>query len=300
MNLAPIVLFTYNRVAHTKRTVDALLQNVYAGESDLIIYSDGAKRPEAEPTVNELREFLDTIRGFKSVTVVRRSGNLGLGRNIISGVGQVVDNRGSAIVLEDDLITSPYFLQFMNEALNKYQNDDRVISAVGYVYPMQEELPQNFFLKNSDCLGWATWKRGWDLFEQDAEKLLKEIIASNSAKEFDFGGNYPYTRMLRDQVAGKVDSWAIRWYASAFIQNKLTLYPGKSLVYHAGNDLTGTNYTDDNILDVELFLKPVAVIDIRVEENVFVRNALSRFFAKHYNKTLFERAYTKMKKLLLK
>jgi hypothetical protein len=123
------------------------------------------------------------------------------------------------------------------------------------------------------------------------------IVGSELVTEFDFGGNYPFTRMLQDQLAGKVDSWAIRWYATAFIHNKLTLYPGNSLVFHAGNDLTGTNYTDDNILDVELHMKPVPVIEIAVEESTVARAAVSRFFKKNYNKNIFQRAFIKMKNL---
>jgi hypothetical protein len=300
MKLAPIALFTYNRLAHTKATIAALLQNVYAAESDLIVYSDGARDPGGAAKVDVLREYLDSIRGFKSVTVVKREQNFGLAKNIMSGVGEVIDKYGRIIVLEDDLVTAPYFLKFMNEALEKYENDHRVISAVGYIYPVSEQLPMNFFLKNSDCLGWATWKRGWDLFEYDSEKLLTTILESDLSFEFDFGGNYPFTRMLQDQLTGKVDSWAIRWYATAFIHHKLTLYPGNSLVYHAGNDLTGTNYTDDNILDVELYMKPVPVSEIAVEESTAARTAVSRFFEKNYKKNIFQRAFIKVKNSFLK
>ena len=125
------------------------------------------------------------------------------------------------IVLEDDLVTSPHFLQYMNDGLGIYERDDRVISIHGYSYPVHGKLPETFFLRGADCLGWATWKRGWDLFEDDGQRLLNELERRNLTRSFDFDGSYPYTQMLRDQIAGSNSSWAVRWYASAFLRDKL-------------------------------------------------------------------------------
>ena len=144
-------------------------------------------------------------------------------------------------MLEDDLLTSPYFLDFMNEGLSIYEEDEKVISIHGYVYPISEKLPETFFLRGADCWGWATWKRGWDLFEPDGGLLLNKLEESKQTEEFDFNRSYPYTQMLKDQINGKTNSWAVRWYASAFLQNKYTLYPGKSLVSNIGGDGSGTN-----------------------------------------------------------
>ncbi|WP_287963196.1 glycosyltransferase [Alcanivorax sp.] len=142
--LAPIVLFTYNRPWHTRRTVEALLKNAEARDSDLIVFSDGPRDADAEAKVAEVRQYLRTIRGFESVRIIEREHNLGLAANIISGVTEVVNESGRAIVLEDDLVTSPWFLQYMNDGLNRFEADDRVISIHGYCYPVPG-LPTVFF-----------------------------------------------------------------------------------------------------------------------------------------------------------
>ena len=159
----------------------------------------------------------------------------------MDGVSEVIKKYGIIIVLEDDIITSRYFLKYLNQGLNLYENEYDVISIHAWAYPVKKILPETYFLKGADCQGWATWKRGWELFEPDGQKLLNEIEAKNLIKEFDFSGSYPYTQMLKDQIAGKNSSWAIRWYASAFLKNKLTLYPKESLIYNTGFDGSGVN-----------------------------------------------------------
>jgi hypothetical protein len=299
MNLAPIVLFTYKRLWHTKQTIEALQKNIYAEQSHLFIFSDGPKTEKDEPKVKEVREYLKTIKCFKNIEIIERDKNWGLANNIIDGITKVVNQYGKVIVLEDDLVTSPYFLKFMNDGLNMYEEEEKVISVHGYVYPIKG-LPEIFFLRGADCWGWATWKRGWDLFEKDGKKLLDELEKRKLTKLFDFNGAYPYTKMLKDQVEGKVDSWAIRWYASAFIHEKLTLYPGISLVKHIGD--LGTHVKDSSLFDVELSEKPIFVKRIppiedpqvrKKFENFFFRMKMKRviYFAKHpmklINKILF-------------
>ena len=230
MNLAPVVIFTYNRPWHTQQTVEALLKNEYASESDLIIFSDAPKNEVAKKGVEETRSYIRNITGFKSLRIIERDRNFGLANNIIDGVTSIVNEFGRIIVLEDDLLTSPYFLKYMNEALFLYEEEESVISVQGYIYPIRKILPETFFIRGADCLGWGTWKRGWDLFNPDGSELLYCLKERNLTKEFDFGGTYPYTRMLERQVNGEIGSWAIRWYASAFLKKKLALYPGKSLV----------------------------------------------------------------------
>ncbi|MFD1188891.1 glycosyltransferase, partial [Pontibacter rugosus] len=243
-------LFVYNRPTHTKKTVAALLKNKFASDSDLFIYSDAPKKSEAEKDVSEVRQYISQIQGFKSVKVIEREKNLGLATSIIQGVTEVVNIYGRVIVLEDDLVTAPSFLSYMNTALKLYQQDDAVISVHGYVYPANINLVQNtFFLKGADCWGWATWKRGWDLFETDGSKLLQQLHAQELTTEFDFDNSYPYTQMLIDQINKKNDSWAIRWYASAFLENKYTLYPTKTLVKNIGLDMSGTHSGIDATLN---------------------------------------------------
>lgn len=281
MKLSPIALFVYNRLWHTKQTIEALRKNILASESDLIIFSDGPKNFEkSREEVLKVREYLKDITGFKNVRIVVREYNLGLAQSIISGVTEIINQFGRIIVLEDDMISSRYFLQYMNEALDLYEKESQVISIHGYAYPIGKQLSETFFLKGADCWGWATWKRGWDLFESDGRKLLKELEGKKLTREFDFFGSYPYTQMLRDQISGKNDSWAIRWYASAFLQNKFTLYPGKSLIKNIGLDGSGTHCRGDDAFEDKSQEKDIAIkvkrIDVREDANA--RLAFMHFF----------------------
>jgi len=279
--LAPIALFTYNRPWHTRQTVEALLKNAEACDSDLIVFSDGAKDEPSKAKVDEVRQYLQTIKGFKSVRIIEREKNFGLAQSIISGVTEVVNEYERVIVLEDDLVTSPYFLKYMNEGLNLYEDDDRVISISGYTYPVRESRPDAYFLKGANCLGWTTWKRGWNLFEPDGAKLLAELTQRDLLGRFDLFGAYNYSGMLRGQINGKNQSWAVRWYASALLKDKLTLYPGKTLVQHIGSDGSGTHCGDDGgmgLFDAPVSESPVRIGDFSVGEDQVMLMGVSRFF----------------------
>jgi putative methyltransferase (TIGR04325 family) len=275
---APIALFTFRRPHHTRRTLEALQANDMAAESDLFVFSDGPRSLLDEPGVAATREILRTVTGFKSVTLVFHPENIGLAGSVISGVTSVVEKYGRVIVLEDDLVTSPGFLRYMNDGLERYAEDDRVISVHGYLYPLDRSLPETFFLKGADCWGWATWKRGWDLFEQDGVALRNALEAKGLSDRFDFGGAYSYTGMLNGQIARTNDSWAVRWYASALLNDKLTLYPGRSLVINIGNDGEGTNVGRTHSFDVEVVADAICVSEIPIAENLEAYEAFKRYF----------------------
>lgn len=276
-NLAPIALFTFSRATHTARTLAALQANLLAQQSDLIIFSDGPRHQQDQEKIKEVRNLLHQVNGFRTVKVIEREINYGLSRNIIDGVTKICCEYGQVIVLEDDLVTSPYFLKYMNESLSYYANNSQVASIHGYVYPVQEQLPETFFLRGADCWGWATWHRAWNLFNPNGSQLLKELYRHKLTQDFDFAGAYPYTRMLKQQISGMNDSWAIRWYASAFLQNKLTLYPGRSLIHNIGNDASGSHCSSTATFDVSLSEHPIKVGDIPVEDSKFGRQAFINF-----------------------
>lgn len=280
MTCAPIALFVYNRVWHTQQTVEALLNNFLASKSDLIIFSDGAKRADDVEKVNKVREYIKQIDGFKSIAVFENETNKGLANSIISGVSHVLDMNEQIIVLEDDIVTSPYFLSYMNQGLHLYKNDHQVISIHGYVYPIKESLPKTFFLRGADCWGWATWKRGWQLFEKDGKHLLQQLTDQNLINLFDFDASYPYSKMLSDQTKGLNDSWAVRWYASAFLKEKLTLYPNTSLVKNIGLDNSGTHSGSSNNFDGALVDKEFVVERIALEDNTAARKSFANYFRK--------------------
>lgn len=298
MRLAPIALFAYNRPWHVSQTIEALKKNELSEYSDLIVFSDGAKDLVSSQKVEEVRQYLRTISGFKSVKIVEQNCNLGLGSSIISGVTKVVNEYGRVIVMEDDLVTSPFFLRYMNDALVYYENEDKIISVHAYCYPISG-LPETFFLKGADCLGWATWRRGWDLFEENGRVLLGKLEQKNLLRRFDFFGAYNFSQMLRDQIERKNSSWAVRWYGSALLKDKLTLYPGQSLVFHIGSDGSGTNCTTvDSFLDVDLCERPIQIGTIDISENLLALDEFQHFLRKTSNPSLLRRIKRKAGQIL--
>ena len=281
MNPAPIVLFVYNRLWHTQQTVEALQNNVLAKQSDLYIFSDEANTEKIQNSVNEVRQYIDKIDGFKSVTIIKRKINFGLADSIIDGVTTIVNQYGRIIVLEDDMVVSPYFLEYMNEALEQFVDDDRVISVHGYVYPVDFELPEAFFIRGADCWGWATWRRGWEIFNPNGKYLLDELTRRGLLRSFDFNGASPHSKMLKEQIKGGNDSWAVRWYASAFLANKLTLYPGRSLLKNIGNDGSGTHCVASEHLDVGLSKSSINLKNVTVEVSPMALEAFEYFFKKN-------------------
>lgn len=282
MSLTPIVLFVYSRLWHTRSTIEALLNNPGVELTDLIIFSDAARTVDKQVGVEEVRAYLKNITGFRSITINYRPYNFGLARSIIEGVTEVLKEYDAVIVLEDDLVTSPYFLKYMNEALSKYADDDRVISIHGYVYPVNQSLPETFFLRGADCWGWATWRRGWALFNPDGQYLLNELKRRKLISMFDFNGAYSFSKMLKAQINGSNDSWAVRWHASAFLADKFTLYPGRSLVHNIGHDGSGTHCGYDVSYDNDLLLSltPIDLTNIEVQSSAQGQVIFESFFKK--------------------
>lgn len=279
MKLAPILLFTYNRLEHTRRCVESLQKNKLSQESELFIYSDGAKDTTQQAAVEEVRSYLHSIDGFGKITIIERNENWGLARNIIDGVTTQVNKYGSVIVLEDDLITAPYFLQFMNEALQIYCNEPRVGHIQACDFTHDPSLPQTFLIKWTGSWGWATWDRAWKLFNPDGKELLQELERRGLTHTFDFNGTYHFTRMLRNQIAGKNNSWAIRWNASLFLADVLSLNVGRSLVRNEGFDGSGTHCGQDNLYDADLYTHPIVIEKISpIEESVIGRQAMTRYY----------------------
>lgn len=285
MKLAPIILFVYNRLGHTKQTIQALKINKLSEESDLIIFSDGPRSNDQIADVANVRAFIKSITGFKSVNIIEREKNYGLANSIIDGVSQTCSQYGSAIILEDDIVTSPYFLTYMNNGLNIYQDRKEIASIHGYIYPT-EGLPETFFLRGADCWGWATWKDRWALFNPDGVQLLEELKTQKLLNRFDFNGSYPYSQMLKDQIAGKNDSWAIRWHASAFLNNLYTLYPGKSLVENIGNDGSGTHCSNTEIFTSNLSDSKISHFPETVEDDLLAVKLIEKYFKAQQNKSM--------------
>src|SRR6266550_434738 len=186
---APIILFAFNRAEHTRRALSALKQNHLADSSLLFIYIDGPKPDFTEgqiQKINAVKEVAKEQQWCSEVKIIESAANRGLAGSVIKGVTEIVDKFGTVIVLEDDLVPDKWFLKFMNDALTVYENENKVVCISGYMYPVNKPMPNKFFLKGADCWGWATWKRGWDIFENDGKKLLIELETENLTADFDF------------------------------------------------------------------------------------------------------------------
>lgn len=295
MTYAPIALFTYNRADHTRQAVESLLKNLEAKETDIFVFSDGPKNEKAAEGVKANREYIRTISGFKTVTIIEREKNWGLSKNLIEGITRICNEYGRVIVVEDDLILSPFFLRYMNDGLEKYEDDDRVASISAFLNPVTNiDVPDTFFLRYFACWGWATWKRAWKLLNPDSKDLLRKIRWK--VNEFNIGGNGPFYGILYCDKVGLNDSWAVRFYASCFLENKLNLFPGKTMAIQSGMDGTGTHCgigktPYDNM---QLSLSPIPIADIPVVENKEMYKVFSSFY-KITNTLTITHIYHKLK-----
>ena len=297
MTYAPILLFTYNRLTHTQHCIESLQQNLLAPDSELFIYSDAAKTKEQEDEVHAVRSYLHTIQGFKQITIIERKENWGLARNIIDGVTTQVNAYGKVIVLEDDLIVAPHFLEFMNDALEVYKNELRVGHIQACDFTKNPSLPDTFLIKWTGSWGWATWDRAWKHFNSDGKALLAELESKKLTYTFDFNGKYGFTRMLRRQIEGKNNSWAIRWNASLFLKNILSLNVGRSLVQNVGFDGSGTNCGGGGLYASAIYLKKLPVVPISpIEENLQARQAYINYYAS--TNSFWAKAFRRIKRTL--
>jgi hypothetical protein len=301
--LAPIVVFTYNRLLCTVETIEHLKKNLLAKDSDLFIYSDAPKNIKDIKKVQEVRDYIHNIHGFKSVNIILREKNFGLRRSIIDGVTNITNKYGKVIVLEDDLITSPFFLNFINDGLTIYEDDEEVCQVMGYSYTekyMEKyEISDTYFIKNISSLGWGVWARSWKVFISDTKSLLHEIQSQNLSFELNREESYDYVGLIKNQIEGKVDSWAINWLVSTFLNNMYTLYPSKSFVRHIGISGTGTHYSRnfkrDDPLHVALTNKKIEITRQKVIELEGPRRAYNEFL-KSYKMPLFIRIINRLNK----
>jgi hypothetical protein len=287
MEYSPIVLFVYNRPWHTQQTVEALLKNQEAFQSDLYIFSDGIKSTATDEQISNFkktREYIHTIKGFKSVQIIEADCNKGLGRSIIDGVTSVLRQYESVIVLEDDIVVSCHFLRFMNESILRYNSYDQVICINSFnIIKKTQVRESSFFMRGGDCLGWATWRRAWKQFNPNAQELLDYMNShKRMQKDFTFNGTMYYMDLLRAVVDGKNDSWAIRWYTATFINNGLCLYPTQSLSRNIGFGEGATNTIgsdrDQVFKEIQASDEYVEYTMVPVRENKLARKELERIY----------------------
>lgn len=280
MQLAPIVLFVYNRPWHTRQTLEALAVNKLADQSELFVFADGPKlnaSPEDIARIIKVRGIIKEKQWCKSIKIIESEINKGLADSIISGVTRIVNEYGKIIVLEDDIVTSPGFLKYMNDALNLYSSEVKVMHVSGYMFPVKKKLPQTFFYNSTSCWGWGTWARAWKYFDKDAKKLSGLIYNKGLIKKFNIQNSYPFYSHLEDNVSGKLNTWAIKWYASVFLESGFALHPYPSLTNNIGHDSSGVHCSNNNKYHWEMLAKEIFVKKTRLKERSYVINAMAGF-----------------------
>lgn len=287
MNLAPIILFTYNRLSHTKQTIEALQKNELAKNSELFIYSDGGRDEESWDKVKIIREYLKTISGFKNITVIQRETNIGLAQNIIDGVTKIVNQYEKIIVLEDDIVTSPYFLNFMNDSLNFYEKTSKVWHISGWNYPISNENLEDVFLwRTMNCWGWATWKDRRNNYEKNPQKLIS-IFSEKDICEFNLDNATNFWEQVEKNHNKQMNTWAIFWYAIIFKNQGLCLNPTQSFVENIGFDGTGTNTGPRDNYSSNLSRQNYKIrFENNLIENKTATDRIKLFFRENENKNL--------------
>ena len=297
--LAPIVVFSYNRPDHLRQTLDALSKNDLAKESVLFVYCDGPKNNATDEQIQRVasnREVAHAVMGFKEVHVVERERNVGLKDNIIGAVTAIVNQYGRIITLEDDVVTSVGFLKYMNDALELYADEKKVMHISAYMYPHKSHLPETFFYPVPyPGGGWATWQRAWKQYNDNAQELFE--YWQDMWETFDiYGGDY-LSKQLKRNREGTMRTWFVKWYAVMRKQDALALYPGRSLTNNIGFDDLATNCYTTTKFDV------VPVDYVKVERIPMVVNQKAHrliyaFYQGHwYNKRRRKALIKKLKEV---
>ena len=287
--LAPIVLFVYNRPYHTLRTLEALSQNKLSERSKLYIYSDGPRKSaekEEVLSINKVRELVKKHKWCGQVQVIERRQNLGLANNIIEGVTEIVNKYGKVVVLEDDIVTSPSFLTYINAALDMYQGLEEVMHISAYWFPTSSfrKLPDFFFIPAATCWGWGTWNSSWNKFESNPSVLKKKLFDMRILNDFDLDGNSNFMRQLDDNIDGIKDTWAVKWYASIVLNNGLSLHPNKSYTNNIGNDASGTNSGNTNVFNWKNLNESELKYKVNVKNEPKAIKAYKHFFKENFQK----------------
>jgi len=295
--LAPIILFVYNRPWHTKKTIEALKNNELAGESDLFIFADNTVDDKNKESVDSVRSYVKTIDGFKTVNIVGRETNFGLAKNVISGVTEVIDRYSKVIVLEDDIVCARTYLSYMNKLLSYYQYNKKIYSVTAYTYPIK--IPVNYkydvyFSPRASSWGWGTWKDRWETVDWEVKDYVNFIKNPKRIKSFNAGGD-DLTKMLKEQMNGKIDSWSIIWSYAHFKNNSYCVFPTKSRLKNIGADRSGIHTNKTKKFDVELYEEET---ELNLKEEVIFDQAIIKNFQKFFSQNMSKKIISELNNLL--
>lgn len=244
--MAPIVLFGYNRPDHMRQTLEHVARADGASDSPLWIFCDGPK-PGADPASIEAVRTLahDPVwqDRFATVQVQVSEQNKGLARSIISGVTAAMERAGRVIVVEDDLLVAPDFLRFMNDCLDFY-TDDQTVGSISGFSPLSH-APTGYghdviALPRNCSHGWATWADRWVQIDWEAKGAAQLARTPHLRRRFNAAGNDRFARLQR-QLADKIDSWSIRFGLWQTLAERHTIYPVHNRVRNIGFDGSGVH-----------------------------------------------------------
>lgn len=255
MNLAPIVVFAYNRLDTLTNTISSLLANPEAEKSELFVYVDGARLQKEGDSerVKSVQDFVKTISGFQKVTYHFSKRNKGLANSIITGTSQILNKYGKVIVVEDDLFLSRSFLRFMNDMLDKFEKDSRImqISGFGCHLTCANNYPYDAYInERAQSWTWGTWKDRWETIDWNVKDFNNLASSRDLQKKFNKRGSDLY-KMLHDYMTGKNSSWYIRFNYSMYKQGRYSLMPIRSLVRNDGFGVDASNCNNYNRYKVD-------------------------------------------------
>ncbi len=298
---SPVVMFVYAKPEHTRKTIESLAKNPEASNTDLFIYSDAAKSDKDSIAVREVRNIVSSVSGFKSVSLCFRSENIGLASNIMDGVSKVCEKYGRVIVIEDDIVTSPCFLAYMNAALAKYADDKRIWHVTGWNYPFPDNYMSEsdaYLWRMMNCWGWGTWNDRWVHFRKNPEELISTFSKDDIFK-FNIDGAFNFWSQVEDNYNGKINTWAIFWYATIFNNNGLCLNPVRSMVKNIGIDGSGENCNDSDIYKTILSSNFGYRWPNKIIEDKSALEVIRKFYISN-TPSLMQRIFNKFKRTLLK
>ena len=290
-----IAVFAHKRPLHLMKVLHALELQLSKNPLPVHLFVDG---PQQEKDVHKVNECINIARRFaRSIDLHMHISkkNQGLYKSITNGVSRTLEQYSKIIVVEDDILTSPYFILYMISALRCYEHEPCVASIHGYLPPISNALPDSFFLRGADCWGWATWRDRWSLYRHDAAAMADEIRSRCLSRTFNLGGRVQNLRLLNERAAGRSNSWAICWHASCFLAERYTLHPGRSLVRNIGLDSSGEHCVPSKSLEAVLTNTPLPVVRQKVKEDPVIVAAFARQLAPA---PLHHRFLTRLRELL--
>ena len=245
MKYAPVALFVYNRADNTRRTLEALARNTLARNTQVYVFSDGGKDAKSWALVNKVRKVVSDFAGaFARFELVARPENIYLERNITEGIAQVFAEHNRIIVLEDDIVTSPYYLQYMNQAFELYEDVPRVMHVAGFTNLVLPDVPF-YFTPHMSGWGWGTWRDRWNgnfLHYKTREEALAGLT-SDDENALQYGGVFPCLKSLDKRPI----PWDICWEIAIHRAKGLCLTPGRTMVRNIGLS-NGTHFRSFRLL----------------------------------------------------